>query len=141
MSSAEWMGAVGTLFGASGLVVTLTPHLVAAYKSRHETATAAEREETKRLEVAADVIKLHAEEHREDRDDHRRCRQEVEELRGYVSYADGKIDAQETRIAELSELVENCDKKHAATDRTLARLLDRLDKVERRSDPPRKAAE
>lgn len=96
---------VAILFGSGGLVASVAPRLVEAWKHRTKSA----------MDLAEKVIDQSAEFAAHERDDHKACRDEVARL--------------SSELGELRASVASCEAKHTAAQQTIDWLKVHVDRL------------
>jgi hypothetical protein len=108
MDAREFISTVGGGSGIAAVLYVTIPKIVDAFR-------ASRRDDAKGTELAADLIRERADEHRE-------CREEVAALRD--------------QVGDLRVSVVACESKHEHAERVIGDLIRRLTRIERTSDNP-----
>jgi len=108
MTFSEVMSAVGGGSGIAAVLYVTIPKLADVLKARGRAGAEG-------TALAAELVRERADEHRE-------CREEVAQLRD--------------QVGDLRVSVVACESKHTEAERMIARLFERLTRLERTSDNP-----
>jgi chromosome segregation ATPase len=108
MDTSELISTVGGGSGIAAVLVVAIPRVLDAIR-------ASRRDDAKGTELAAELVRERADEHRE-------CREEVAQLRD--------------QVGDLRVSIVACESKHEHAERLIADLFRRLTRIERDSDHP-----